>query len=131
MTSGKKFSEQRKTGNPLYEILEIGINLPQDALKRIIKMRIEQMIKGGLVREVKRLIRRYGYNCKAFDAIGYREIIGYLRGKTSLTEAVELMNKNTWHYAKRQMTWFRRNKGIHWVGEKEAAIKLARSFVGH
>ncbi len=130
LTSGKKFSEQRKTGKPLYNALEIGINFPSELLKRKIAKRTKQMIREGLVEEVKKMVKKYGLDCKAFDAIGYREIIDYLRGKISLTEAVELMNKNTWHYAKRQMTWFKRNKNIHWIfGGRERAFKLVTSFL--
>ena len=87
------------------------------------------MIEDGLVEEVKRLIKMYGYDCKAFDAIGYREIIDYLKGKISLAEAVGLIDKNTWHYAKRQMTWFRKNKNINWIKNlKEATFLVEKNF---
>ena len=71
------------------------------------------MIKNGLVEEVKKLVKKYGYKPKAFDAIGYREVIDYLKNRVTLKEAEDLINKNTWHYARRQMTWFKRNPTIH------------------
>ncbi|MCX6731797.1 MAG: tRNA (adenosine(37)-N6)-dimethylallyltransferase MiaA, partial [Candidatus Parcubacteria bacterium] len=65
--SGKKFSEQRKKGKPLYKILTIGLNPPPKILKSRINKRIIQMINDGLVSEVKKLVSKYGYKCKAFD----------------------------------------------------------------
>lgn len=126
LTSGKPFSAQRKTGKPLYDALEIGINIPSELLKRRIAKRIKQMVKDGLVEEVEGLVKKYGLHCKALDAIGYREIIDYLKEKISLVEAVEQMDKNTWHYAKRQMAWFKRNREIKWVKNYKEALLLVR-----
>ncbi len=72
LISGKKFSEQRKTGEPLYDVLEIGLNPPPEILKKRIANRIKIMIKNGLIKEIKKLTKKYGYKIKAFDAIGYR-----------------------------------------------------------
>lgn len=129
LLSNKKFSEQRKSGNPLYNVLEIGINLPSELLRRRIAKRTKQMIKEGLVEEVEKLVKKYGPDCKAFDAIGYREIIDYLKEKIGLIEAIGQINKNTWHYAKRQMTWFRRNKNINWIKNYKEALLLVREAV--
>ncbi len=149
LISGKKFSEQRKAGLPLYNILEIGINPPAKILNKKISKRIGQMINpsagGGLVNEVRKLARKYGYYCKALDAIGYREIIYYLkssdfskfsknfrkienprftnhasrdvnRENILLEESIAQMNANTIRYAKRQMTWFKKyNSSAHWL----------------
>ena len=79
------------------------------------------MIKQGLVEEVKGLAQKYGADTPAFDAIGYREIIDYLNNKTSLNEAAELMKKNTGTYAKRQMTWFRKDKEVRWLKDTNEA----------
>jgi tRNA dimethylallyltransferase len=130
LLSGKKFSEQRKTGKPLYDVLEIGLNPPAKILNGRISKRIRQMVKTGFVDEVKKLVKKYGYKCKAFDAIDYREIIYYLKEKISLKEATEQINKNTWHYAKRQMTWFRKyNPKARWVKNQSEAEKLVRKFI--
>ena len=137
--SGKKFSEQRKSGRPLYDILEIGINPPAKILNGRISKRIRQMVKAGFVDEVKKMIKKYGYHCKTLDAIGYREIIYYLRKDITLKEAISQMNKNTWHYAKRQMTWFRKyNSKARWLPStslgtsknQNEAEKLVRKFIG-
>jgi len=133
LLSGRKFSEQRKTGRPLYDALEIGLRVPPEKLKKRIAKRINKMINpptgGGLIGEAKKLIKKYGPNCKTLDAIGYREIIDYLKGKISLAKAIEQINKNTWHYAKRQMTWFRKNGNIRWIKNKDEAVKLVSVFL--
>ena len=104
--------------------------------------------------EAKNLVKKYGPAQPAFDAIGYREIIDCLtaakRGlKTRLNaeelranprsnqqeterllkEAVELIKKNTWHYAKRQLTWFKKDKEIKWIKTKKQAFLLAKEFL--
>ena len=79
LVSGKKFSEQRKAGEPLYHVLEIGMDVSSEILKKRITKRIAQMMKAGLLNEVKKLVKKYGYKQKAFEAIGYREIIDYLK----------------------------------------------------
>jgi tRNA dimethylallyltransferase len=131
----KPFSSQRRSGQPLYQILELGLNPNPEKLKLIITKRIEIMLEGGLVEEVKKLVKKYGYKPKAFDAIGYREIIDYLDKKIPLEEAESIMAKNTWHYARRQMTWLRKDKDIIWLpnnsieNSKRQAIKLIQEFL--
>jgi len=129
LTLGKPFSAQRKTGESLYNTLEIGIAVPRRELKEKIAKRTKQMVKDGLVGEVEVLAKRYGPNCKAFDAIGYREIIDYLRGEISLAEAMEQINKNTWHYARRQIAWFRKNHEVCWIRNPREVSSLVRNFV--
>ncbi len=135
LLTNKPFSVQRKKGKPLYKILQLGLNPEPDKLKKIIAERIDIMVQDGLVEEVKRLLKKYGTKLKSFEAIGYREIIDYLNNKTSLEEATELMNKNTWHYARRQMTWFRKDKKIVWLpnnslnNSKKYAQKLIKNFL--
>jgi len=131
----KPFSSQRKKGKPLYKILELGLNPESEKLKKIIAERIDIMVHNGLVKEVKSLVKKYGTKPKAFEAIGYCEIIDYLNNKTSLEEAAELMSKNTWHYARRQMTWFRKDKEIIWLpnnslaNSEKYAQKLIKEFL--
>jgi tRNA dimethylallyltransferase len=87
------------------------------------------MISAGLVAETKGLIQKYGTAGTAFDAIGYREIIAHLEGSLSLDEAVAAIKMNTWHYAKRQMTWFKKDKTIRWIENENAAIALVKDFL--
>jgi tRNA dimethylallyltransferase len=127
LVSGKKLSEQRKRGKSLYNALTIGLNPPTETYKKLVIKRTKKMMKEGLINEVKNLVKKYGYNCRAFDAIGYREIIDYLKKKNSLEEAISQMNRNTLRYAKRQMTWFKKyNPRAHWV-KSPASLKLRRA----
>ncbi|MBI2063220.1 MAG: tRNA (adenosine(37)-N6)-dimethylallyltransferase MiaA [Candidatus Yanofskybacteria bacterium] len=123
--TGQPFSSQRKSGPPLFDFLQIGLKILPETLKEKIQKRTAQMIKNGLVEEVKKLVKKYGYKPKAFEAIGYREIIDFLRGKINLKEAEDLINKNTWHYARRQMTWFRKDPAILWFDFKPVRSSLA------
>ncbi len=130
MLSGKKFSEQRKRGKPIYEFLEIGAKPPVKILEKRIAERIKKMMEMGLVKEVKNLVKKFGKNCKALDAIGYREIIDYFKNIISLEKAVELMDANTRRYAKRQITWFKKyNPKTRWVANKNEAIGLVEDFL--
>lgn len=125
----KPFSRQRKKGKPLFNILEIGLNAGDEKLKKNIEKRADKMVKAGLVREVKSLIKKYNKNLPAFDAIGYREIIGYLEKKNTLKDAVEKIKRNTWRFAKRQMTWFKKDKKIHWISANRQAHKYAGKLI--
>lgn len=129
ISTGKPFSAQRKSGPLLFNFLQLGLKLPPEILKERIQKRTAKMIKNGLVGEVKKLVKKYGYKPKAFDAIGYREIIDLLRGKINLKEAEDLINKNTWHYAKRQMTWFTSDNNVQWfdVTKKPTRKKILKT----
>ncbi|MBI2012934.1 MAG: tRNA (adenosine(37)-N6)-dimethylallyltransferase MiaA [Candidatus Colwellbacteria bacterium] len=129
LSTKKTFSESRRQGKPLFNFLQIGINRPSEKLKERINKRIDVMIATGLIEEVKNLIKKYPVRTAAFEAIGYREIISYLQKETSLEEAVELMKKNSWQFAKRQMTWFRKEKRIHWITAPHQAERLIKKFL--
>ncbi len=135
----KPFSETRKSGPPLYDAVHIGIFPGKEVLEKRIKKRTREMFgngparadfskkkSGGLVKEVKSLVKKYGSRCKTFDGIGYREVIDYLDGKISPGEAEKLINKNTVAYAKRQMTWFKKDKRIRWVKDQKDKMNLGR-----
>ena len=125
----KPFSTQRKTGKPLFDSLEIGIEWPKNALDERINKRIGLMIKEGLINEVKNLIKKYGAESQSFGAIGYREIIDYFDKKISLQEAIGLIKRNTKNYAKRQTTWFNKDKKIHWIKNEKRTEKLVEKFL--
>ena len=125
----KPFSQQRKKGESLFDVLEIGISSDKEKLKEKIEKRVDKMMKAGLLKEVKNLIKIYDKNLSTFDAIGYREIIDYINKKISLAEAIEKIKKNTWHFAKRQMTWFKKDKRIIWVKNHREAEKLVKKFL--
>lgn len=128
LATSKPFSSQRKSGKKLFDALKIGVDSPREKLKARIYKRVDKMIELGLINETKQLLKKYPADLPAFDAIGYRELINYLQGKISLPEAIDLINKNTWHYAKRQMTWFKKDKETIWIKNKGEAEGLLRDF---
>ena len=129
MSAKKPFSQTRRQGKPLFDFLQIGISWPKEKLRERINQRIDMMIKEGLVDEVRNLLKKYPARTHALEAIGYREIINHLQGGLSLEKAVELMKGNTLRYAKRQMTWFRKDKRIHWTTTSAQAEKLTKNFL--
>jgi len=128
IATGEPFTAQQKKNDRLFNDIRIGIDPPSEVLRKRIDERIDRMMKDGFVAEVERLIKRYGDQAPAFDAIGYREIIAHLNGTLSLAEAVAAMKMNTWHYARRQMTWFKKDKTIQWIEDpKDAFLLLAHA----
>lgn len=129
MLTGQPFTNQRQKSKPLYDFLILGVNKPPQLLKQRIAQRIEAMYRNGLVDEVKKLVADYGYQAQPFDAIGYREVIAYLQGQISLEESIEQMRKNTWRYARRQLTWFRKDKNIFWVSNLLETKRIVQDFI--
>lgn len=97
-----------------FDIEWIGLNFPREELYERINKRVDLMIDEGLIDETKNLLSKYGRIPNIVDTIGYREIIAYLDGDISLERAKELLKQNTRNYAKRQLTWFRKNENIKW-----------------
>jgi tRNA dimethylallyltransferase len=95
-----------------FNIIKIGLEIPKEELHSSINNRVDKMIGNGLVEEVKNL-QPYK-NLNALQTVGYSEIFEYLDNKVSLPEAIELIKKNTRQYAKRQLTWFRKDKDVKW-----------------
>lgn len=127
--SGQKFSAIRKKGKQLFDVLQIGLTFPKDILNKKIDKRVDKMIKQGLVNETKRLIKKYRINSVLSQIIGYKEIIDFLNKKVTLDKAVELIKIHTHQFAKRQMTWFKRDKRIKWTKNKSEAEKLIKKFI--
>ncbi len=114
-TEKKKPSELKINTQPLkYDFKIFGIMLDRNELYKKIDTRVEEMFKKGIVGEIKKLSKKK-LSITAKKALGYNEILGYLKGKNSLEEAKELLKKNTRHFAKKQLTWFRPDRRIYWV----------------
>ena len=131
LTTNKAFSSQQKKRPPIFDVLQIGLDTPREQLYQKINQRVDQMIKQGLVDEVKKLSKKYSWDLPAMSGIGYKQIGMYLRGEISKYEAINLIKRDTRHYAKRQMTWFRRDGRIRWVGDYEEARKLVGGFLNN
>jgi tRNA dimethylallyltransferase len=127
--TGKPFSEAQKTGEPLFDVLQIGIRRPREEMYRRIDARVGLQMKRGLLKEAQKLGRRHGWSVPAMTGLGHRQLGLFLTGKVSLEEAVALIKRDTRHYAKRQMTWFRRDRRIVWVKTAAEAERLAAKFL--
>lgn len=117
--TGKTMSEYNKNfrkENNDYNLIMICLNMDRATLYERINKRVDLMIEEGLVEEVKNILKM-GYNRSliSLQGIGYKEIIMYLDGEISLNDAIESIKKASRNYAKRQLTWFRRDKRINWV----------------
>ncbi|HET6994845.1 MAG TPA: tRNA (adenosine(37)-N6)-dimethylallyltransferase MiaA [Chitinophagaceae bacterium] len=112
-----------------FSIIKIGLELPKEQLHDNIHQRTDKMIEEGLVQEVKGLQPHYKLN--ALQTVGYSEIFDYLNGKISLSEAIRNIKTNTRRYAKRQMTWFRKDKEVEWFapGDAHRIISYIESIV--
>ena len=105
----------QKAGGPLYHAFVIGLSLPRQVLYERIEKRIDAMIEAGWIDEVQQLLQDGVLpEAQAMKAIGYKELVLYLDGQLSLEAASELIKKRTRHFAKRQMTWFKRMPYIRW-----------------
>lgn len=108
----KPLSEYKK--EPLYDVEWIGINCTRDILYERINRRVDLMIEKGLIDETRELLKKHGRIKNLVCTIGYQEMIAYLDGALTLEEAKDKLKQNTRNYAKRQLTWFRKNKDIKW-----------------
>ena len=115
LMTGRKFSSFKTSTIKKrdFEVEKIGLTRPRDVLYGRINYRVSAMIEDGLVEEVRSLIPYR--DLPALQTVGYREIFEFLDGSISLERAAELVRRNTRHYAKRQMTWWGRDKDIRWI----------------
>jgi tRNA dimethylallyltransferase len=98
-----------------YRILRLCLNPPRSRLYERINQRAAAMFDRGLVEETERLVARYGYDCRSLTSLGYAEAIAVLRGELTREQAVAQAQQGHRNYAKRQLTWFRREPGMHWL----------------
>ncbi len=116
IVSGKPFSAQRTRRPPPYPVLQIGLRTDRDRLYQRIDCRVDRMIADGFVDEVERLLAAgITTDLPSMQSAGYRQLAGYLHGECSLTEAIQQTKYATHQLAKRQETWFRKQKGIQWM----------------
>ena len=131
LTTGKPYSSLLSrqpsaiSGQPIkkrpFRIVKIALNRPRAELYARIDERVKQMMAEGLLDEAKAVYPKRHLN--SLQTVGYRELFGYMDGEYDLDRAIELIQQNTRHYAKRQLTWFRRDTEIHWLNAKETYEK--------
>ncbi|HOM42508.1 MAG TPA: tRNA (adenosine(37)-N6)-dimethylallyltransferase MiaA [Bacillota bacterium] len=110
------FQEESRKQPPRYDFAYITLTMDRRKLYERIDQRVDRMMSSGLVEEVEGLIKRgYGRGLNSMQALGYKEIADFLHGLITKDEAVRILKRDTRHYAKRQLTWFRGDKRVNWV----------------
>ncbi len=128
LSTGGSFVDQRRKKKPRYDVLKIGLSIPRTVLESRLKKRTEQMVRLGLLAETKRLRVRYPKS-KAMNAIGYQETIAFLDKNISRQELVRLVTLHSLQYARRQMTWWKRDSEIQWLDRSTRASVIVKSWV--
>lgn len=129
--AGQEFSVLRKKTVRPWNILQLGLSVSREKLKQRIDVRVEKMIKQGLVEETKKIIKKFGKKSAPLETIGYKEMIDYLDKKKTLLEAVELIKIHSHQFAKRQMTWFKRDKNIKWIENYKEAENILKNELNY
>lgn len=131
LSTGKKLSAYQTNSKKIrsFNIIKIGLNMDRTALYNRINKRVDQMMQAGLLEEVKALLPYRKYN--ALHTVGYSELFSHLDGHISLEEATDRIKQNTRRFAKRQLTWFRRDDSIAWFepGQDDAVISHIRKKI--
>jgi len=127
--TGKRLAEVQTRGEPMYNSCMVGVEVPRETLYERIDARIDAMIGEGLVDEVRTLKEKYGDTAPGMTGIGYRQICTFLRGEYSLRDAIIALKHDTRQYAKRQLTWFQRDKRIHWVKNTREVLETTDSWI--
>ncbi len=119
LDTGKKMSVLlEETQVPHYNFIKLYIDWPREKLYERIERRVDKMFEAGLVEEVQGLLESYGESAPVFEGVGYSEVVRHLKGEFSLDAAKEEIKKNTRHYARKQLTWWRGRPLIRLSGEK-------------
>lgn len=119
-SSGRKKSDQHDGLTPKYEYLAVAINYPREELNRRIDMRVDDMFERGLVEEVEELLAKgVEPDCQCMQAIGYKEVLKCLKNRDNHSTMRDIIKQNTRHYAKRQITFFKKLPNIVWLPSED------------
>ena len=121
--------KEEQEHKPIYDIKIIGLTKDRDKLKEDINLRVDQMIKDGLVDEIKGLLDKgVTFDNQSMQAIGYKEFKDYFENTKTLEEVIEQIKINTRHFAKRQYTWFNNQMDMEWYDNKDKAIESIKDW---
>ena len=130
--TGKPISEQQKKHqfkHTYFNVLKIGLLRERKDIYHRIEERVDKMIQRGLLDEIKQLLERgYPSTIKPFKSLGYKQMLSFIHGELSLDEAVALIKRNTKRYAKRQLTWFRKDSEIKWFHLPEQSFAIGEAI---
>ncbi|OGH69178.1 MAG: tRNA (adenosine(37)-N6)-dimethylallyltransferase MiaA [Candidatus Magasanikbacteria bacterium RIFCSPHIGHO2_01_FULL_47_8] len=131
--SGESFNTlRRKAPEPIIDSLQLGIHRPTEDLYRRINYRADKLVENGWIEETRSLLKqKYDWNLPSMSSLGYKQIGYYLRGEKSLEDVIASIKQDTRHYARRQMTWFKRDKRIQWMegAEVAKAERIVKEFL--
>ena len=129
--TGQKFSKLRSKKRPKYDLLILGINIPRQKLLKKIDVRIDARIKAGMIQEVEDLVKKYKIDPVWLENLGleYRWLTQYVLGRLPKDEAIQKLKFETHAFSRRQMTWFKRNKEIHWIKSRKEAQVIVQNFL--
>jgi len=127
--TGKPFWQERKKQDSIYNVLQLGIKVNKKELENRISQRVEKMIKTGLEKEAKKLSKKYGFKLPPMQTIGYSEWENYFNNTISKPEVEEKIIQNTISFAKRQVTWFKKENDIKWIKDYKQAEKRINKFL--
>ena len=129
--SGRRMSElqaEHQFADQPYRVMHLAPQLEREELYRRIDARAGQMVAAGLIAETEALIEGYSTDLKALQTLGYREVLGYLSGELNYAQLLEKIAQHTRQYAKRQLTWFRKEPEIIWVDSSTESGRVLRSI---
>lgn len=112
-----------------FKILRVGLNPDREALYARINQRAREMFSAGLLDETRMLMDRYGSAVWPLNSLGYKQAMQHLRGELSLEQAIVAAQQGHRNYAKRQMTWFRREPEVHWITEFGSQTTVQKQVV--
>jgi tRNA dimethylallyltransferase len=115
LRTGRPVRASRWAGPDRYPACKVGLQMAPEPLRRRIDERVDAMFDAGLVEETARLMEWLPAGVSALKPLGYREVVGHPHGATDLEETIAAVKRNTWRFSRRQMTWFRREEGVHWI----------------
>ena len=130
-TKTEQEAESKRNGVK-YDYKVFALNMDREVLYNRINLRVDKMIENGLIEEVQKLIEKYNQFPTAMQGLGYKEVLEYLENKITKEEMIEKIKMETRRYAKRQLTWFRKNKDTVWINalnEKQDNVNLIKSYI--
>ncbi len=129
--TGKSFTAQKIKAPPKYDFFQVGIAWSREDLYARIHKVMDGMVEEGWVDEIRGALEKgISESSPVMTSIGYRELASYVRGKTTFEMAMEKAKRAVRHYAKRQETWFKRDKRIHWARNEDEAVEMVQKWIG-
>ena len=129
LASGASFIGHRKKGSRIFNVFKIGLRVDRDVLRERLRRRAALMVRQGLIAETKKLLKKYDTNLPSMSGIGYAEAAAYIEGRLTRNEMIERIVIRSMQYARRQMTWWKRDDSILWQSDGITATQLVSRWL--